>query len=100
MRVLMTRGFTMNIDTNHIVAANRSVAADFEQLQEVSAAKSGQLEAGGIFGPSLIVTEPLPEVAAYMVGDIDERDPVRDDTLGKMVKSAFDLMPPDVPDFV
>ena len=90
----------MNIDTNHIVAANRSVAADFEQLQEVSAAKSGQLEAGGIFGPSLIVTEPLPEVAAYMVGDIDERDPVRDDTLGKMVKSAFDLMPPDVPDFV
>ena len=25
---------------------------------------------------------------------------VRDDDLGKMVKSAFDLTPPDVPNFV
>lgn len=90
----------MSINLNPYVSANRPVSADFAQLQEADALVSERIEAGGIHGPSLVVTEPLPEVAAYMVGDIDERDPVRDDTLGKMVKSAFDLMPPDVPDFV
>lgn len=89
----------MNINLNPFVSANRPVAADFGQLPDVDAAMSGQIEAGGIRGPSLVVTDSLPGVA---VEDLEYGidNPVRDDDLGNLVRSAFDLMPPEVPDFV
>jgi hypothetical protein len=95
----MHGGSVMDINLNRIFAANQSVAADFDQMQEVDAAKYEQVTAGVIRGPSLVVTDSLPGVA---VEDLEygNDNPVRDDDLGKLVKSAFDLKPPEVPNFV
>lgn len=90
----------MNINLNSNISVNRPAVADFEHLQEVDVAKADQFKAGGIYGPSLVVTESLPEVGDYVAEHLDERNPVRDDNLGKLVKSAFDLLPPEVPNFV
>ena len=89
----------MDVNLNQIFEANRRVAADFDPLQGVDEAKIDQLNAGVIHGPSLVVTDAVPGVA---VEDLEYGNdkPVRDDDLGKMVKSAFDLKPPEVPNFV
>ena len=89
----------MNINLNPYVSANRPVSVDFGQLQDVDAAMSGQIEAGGLRGPSLVVTDSPPGVAVEEL-EYGSDNPVRDDDLGQMVKSAFDLRPPEVPDFV
>lgn len=89
----------MDVNLKQIFASNRPIAADFDQLQGADEAKVGQLKAGGIHGPSLIVTDSLPSVAVEML-EHDDYNLVRDDDLGKMVKSAFDLTPPEVPNFV
>ena len=89
----------MNVNFNPYVSANRPVTADFDQLPDVDAAISGQIDAGGIRGPSLVVTDSLPGVAVDEL-EFGNDDPVRDDDLGMLVKSAFDLKPPEVPDFV
>ncbi len=89
----------MDINLNHIFAANRHVEADFDQLQEVDAVKSEQLMPGVISGRSLVVTDAVPGVAVEEL-EYGNDNPVRDDDLGKLVKSAFDLKPPEVPNFV
>ena len=89
----------MDINLNRIFNANQLGAADFDQLQDADAVKSVQQDAGGIYGPSLVVTDSLPGVAVEEL-EYGNGNPVRDDDLGKMVKSAFDLTPPDVPNFV
>ena len=89
----------MDINLNRIFNANQLGAADFDQLQDADAVKSVQQDAGGIYGPSLVVTDSLPGVAVDEL-EFGNDNPVRDDDLGKMVKSAFDLTPPDVPNFV
>lgn len=89
----------MNVNFKQVFAANRSVTADFDQLQGVDAIKVEQLKAGGLHGPSLVVTDSLPSAAIEMF-EHEDYNLVRDDDLGKMVKSAFDLMPPEVPNFV
>ena len=89
----------MDINLNRIFAANRPIPSDFDQMQDVDAVKSVQQDAGGIYGPSLVVTDSLPGVAVEEL-EYGNVNPVRDDDLGKLVKSAFDLKPPEVPDFV
>lgn len=89
----------MDINLNRIFNANQLGAADFDQLQDADAVKSIQQDAGGIYGPSLVVTDSLPGVAVEEL-EYGNGNPVRDDDLGKLVKSAFDLKPPEVPDFV
>lgn len=89
----------MNVNFNPYVAANRPVLSDFDRLQDVDAAKCGQLNTGVIRGPSLVVTDALSGVAIDGI-EYEACDPVRDDDMGKLVKSAFDLKPPDVPNFV
>lgn len=89
----------MDINLNRIFAANRPIPSDFDQMQDVDAVKSVQQDAGGIYGPSLVVTDSLPDVAVEEL-EYGNGNPVRDDDLGKLVKSAFDLKPPEVPDFV
>ena len=89
----------MDINLNRIFNANQLGAADFDQLQDADAVKSIQQDAGGIYGPSLVVTDSLPGVAVDEL-EFGNDNPVRDDDLGMLVKSAFDLTPPDVPNFV
>ena len=89
----------MDINLNRIFNANQLGAADFDQLQDADAVKSIQQDAGGIYGPSLVVTDSLPGVAVDEL-EFGNDNPVRDDDLGILVKSAFDLKPPEVPDFV
>ena len=89
----------MDINLNRIFNANQLGAADFDQLQDADAVKSIQQDAGGIYGPSLVVTDSLPGVAVDEL-EFGNDNPVRDDDLGILVKSAFDLTPPDVPNFV
>lgn len=89
----------MNVNFNPYVSANRPVTADFDQLPDVDAAISGQIDAGGIRGPSLVVTDASSSVALEEL-EYGNDNPVRDDDLGILVKSAFDLKPPEVPDFV
>ena len=89
----------MDISLNRIFNANQLGAADFDQLQDADAVKSVQQDAGGIYGPSLVVTDSLPGVAVDEL-EFGNDNPVRDDDLGILVKSAFDLTPPDVPNFV
>ena len=89
----------MDINLNRIFNANQLGAADFDQLQDADAVKSVQQDAGGIYGPSLVVTDSLPGVAVDEL-EFGNDNPVRDDDLGILVKSAFDLTPPDVPNFV
>ena len=89
----------MNIDFNPYVAANRTISSDFDQMQEVDAAKYEQVMDSVIRGPSLVVTDSLPGVAVDEL-EFGNDNPVRDDDLGILVKSAFDLKPPEVPDFV
>jgi hypothetical protein len=95
----MHGGNVMDINLNRIFNANQLGAADFDQLQDADAVKSIQQDAGGIYGPSLVVTDSQPNMAVEAFEDEDYA-PVRDDDLGKMVKSAFDLTPPDVPNFI
>ena len=54
---------------------------------------------GLISYPSLVVTDSLPGVAVDEL-EFGNDNPVRDDDLGILVKSTFDLKPPEVPDFV
>jgi hypothetical protein len=89
----------MNIDFNPYVAANRPISSDFDQMQEVDAAKYEQVMDSVIRGPSLVVTDSLPGAAVDEL-EFGNDNPVRDDDLGILVKSAFDLKPPEVPDFV
>ena len=89
----------MNIDFNPYVAANRPISSDLDQMQEVDAAKYEQVMDSVIRGPSLVVTDSLPGVAVDEL-EFGNDNPVRDDDLGILVKSAFDLKPPEVPDFV
>ena len=88
----------MDINLNRIFNANQLGAADFDQLQDADAVKSVQQDAGGIYGPSLVVTDAPSSVALEEL-EYGNDNPVRDDDLGKLVKSAFDLKPPEVPDF-
>ena len=89
----------MDINLNRIFAANRPISSDFDQMQEVDAAKYEQVTDSVIRGPSLVVTDSLSDVAVEEL-EYGNGNPVRDDDLGKLVKSAFDLKPPEVPDFV
>ena len=87
----------INLDTS--LYAVRLASASFEQAQDVSAAKSDMLKGGGIHGPALTVTEKqLTGLEA--LDDNFEADLRRDDALGKLVMSAFDLKPPEAPEFV
>ena len=87
----------INLDTS--LYAARLASASFEQAQDVSAAKSDMLKGGGIHGPALTVTEKqLTGLEA--LDDNFEADLRRDDALGKLVMSAFDLKPPEAPEFV
>ena len=89
----------MNVDLNTSFNANKLASASFEQAQDVSAAKSDMLKGGGILGPALTITEKqLTGIEA--LDDNFEADLLRDDALGKLVMSAFDLKPPEAPEFV
>ena len=92
-------GNVMNIDLNTSLSANRLASANFEQAQDVSAAKSDQLKEGGLRGPSLTITEKQL-TGLEPLDDRAEADLRRDDALGKLVMSAFDLRPPESPEFV
>lgn len=89
----------MNVDLNTSLNANRLASAGFEQSQNVSAARSDELKGGGIRGPSLTVTEKRL-TGLEPLDDNAEADLRRDDALGKLVMSAFDLKPPESPEFV
>ena len=89
----------MNIDFNSALNANRIAAADLAGAQEIAAGKSDQLKSGGLSGPSLTVTErQLTGLEA--IDEHDDADLRKDDALGRLVLSAFDLKPPDAPEFI
>ena len=89
----------MDISLDTSFRANKLASASFEQVQDISAAKSDMLKGGGIHGPALTVTEKqLTGLEA--LDDNSEADLRRDDALGKLVMSAFDLKAPEVPEFV
>ena len=89
----------MDISLDTSFRANKRASASFEQAQDISAAKSDMLKGGGIHGPALTVTEKqLTGLEA--LDDNSEADLRRDDALGKLVMSAFDLKPPEAPEFV
>lgn len=89
----------MSVDLNPSVSGKRSVATDFGQLRQMGGVSAGQVKVDGVLGPSLVVTENLPWVQMGML-EFESGNPARDDDLGIMVMSAFDLKPPEVPDFV
>jgi hypothetical protein len=89
----------MDVNLTQIFRANRLDAAEIDRLQEVDAAKYSQLNAGVIRGPSLVVADSPFNVSVDEL-ECGNDNPVRDDDLGKMVRLAFDLKPPGVPDFV
>lgn len=89
----------MDISLDTSFRANKLASASFEQAQDISAAKSDMLKDGGIRGPALTVTEKqLTGLEA--LDDNSEADLRRDDALGKLVMSAFDLKAPEAPEFV
>lgn len=89
----------MNISLNPYIPANRAVGVDFGQLHNSDAVAPKHDEVGGLNGPSLVVTDKVPDIAVES-SEYENYDLVRDDRLGELVKSAFDLKPPEVPDFV
>jgi hypothetical protein len=89
----------MNVSLDTSFRANKLASAGFEQTQDISAAKSDMLKAGGIYGPALTITEKqLTGMEA--LDDNFEADLRRDDALGKLVMSVFDFKPPEAPEFV
>lgn len=90
----------MEINLNSPVGLNgRIVPVDFTGDQEVQAVMMGQEDISGLRGPSLVVTER--ELVKMESFDADaEADLSRDDRLGNLVMSAFDLKPPESPEFV
>ena len=89
----------MNISLDTSLRANKLASASFEQGQNVSAAKSDMLKGGGIHGPALTITEKQL-TGLETPDDISEADLRRDDALGELVMSAFDLKAPEIPEFV
>ena len=59
-------------------------------------------QGNGFRGPAqgLTITESVPSVGTEGLGAIPEGDPVRDDDLGKAMRLAFNLPPPEMPKFV
>ena len=89
----------MEINLNHPVGFNRIAPADFAGDLEVPSAIADTEDASGLRGPSLVVTER--QLAGMEALEADaEVDLSRDDRLGSLVMSAFDLKPPESPEFV
>ncbi|MBE6396968.1 MAG: hypothetical protein E7046_08175 [Lentisphaerae bacterium] len=89
----------MDIDLNTALNANRAVDARFADAHEIVSDKSAQLKGGEMLGPALTVTER--QLTGLEVFDEHADDDLRrDDPLGKLVLSAFDLKAPDVPEFI
>ena len=89
----------MDISLNTNLNTNRTTAVSFTDMQEVIAEKSDQLKGGGIRGPSLTVTERQLSGLEALDDNMDiELD--RNDALGKLVMSAFELKAPEAPEFI
>lgn len=89
----------MDIDLNTALNANRVASANFAGAQEIVSDKSEQLKGGGILGPALTVTErQLTGLEA--LDEYADADLRRNDSLGKLVLSAFDLKAPETPEFI
>jgi hypothetical protein len=90
----------MEINLNPRTGLNDRIApVDFTGGQAVSAALVKQEDAGGLRGPSLVVTE-RPVTGLEALESDAELDLRRDDRLGSLVMSAFDLKPPEAPEFI
>ena len=89
----------MDINLNTALNADRVSTVDVDDAEKIISAKPDQLRDGGIFGPALTVTErQLTGLEAFEESEgVDLR---RDDPLGKLVLSAFDLKPPESPEFI
>lgn len=90
----------MEVNLNPLTGLNSRIApVDFMGDQEAPAAIAEQEGTSGLRGPSLVVTErPITGMEALEVDA--EMDLSRNDRLGSLVMSAFDLKPPEVPNFV
>ncbi|MBR2982833.1 MAG: hypothetical protein IKC80_06340 [Kiritimatiellae bacterium] len=87
----------MNIDLDSSLRLSRLSAADAVAAGDAPS-KKGVKDALRLEGTALTVTEQerLPPGA----GEMEDDDLRRDDALGKLVVSAFDFQPPEMPAFV
>ena len=84
--------FTVNIGRNAIQTAGAEALQTTSPAQDAAGARQAEK-------PNLSITQAAVAPGEIAAAGIDESSLTRDDALGRLVASAFNLPPPPMPDF-